>query len=751
MSTLASLNVMIGGNSVALRKELTRTSKRLQEFSKNARNNINKYGKAGVVAGGLVVGSLLAIYKQQATVIDQTAKYADSIGIQTSALTELRHAAGLSGVSVKDLDKSVENLTRRVADAAFKGKGPLKDTLDALKIDVNELNKLKPDQQLGILADALSEVSSQSERTRIAYELFGRSGIGMLKLLEGGSAGLNAMRNEAKHLGLSLNRIDANKVEMANDSVARAESVWGSFSQHLATEAAPVIGSLAELFLKNAKQVGGMGSYAADTVGVLVKGAGFVGNAWRGIQVIWQGLKVSFQGLKLLTIEGLNLMSKAYAAFAEGVVKTVISPLQKALDLAGYLNDDAATLAADLRELTTFEPITLFDEAQTNQAYIEAREATAKLHELMLEPIPAQNIDAWYAEVKARFDSLAQTYVSGLNYNTGNTGGGDDTPTKEQTNPYAAQIAQAQEYYAVRQLMRENDWTEEKAQLQVQLNEYAEANAARKLTDDEYRLLSKQATELYQAEQLEQHQGFLAQLQEQVQLTTENFDTMWGNTFDRFTQGVGESVANAVMTQQSFADSMRDVMRGVLRSTIAALAEMGAKRLALWATEKLLNKATATSAATTMTTSAQAMALTAGLNAFASTAAIPIVGPILAPGAMAAALAVSQPMAMAVGGISAGMVGMAHSGIDAVPTEGTWLLDKGERVYTNESVDKLDRMYDIIANRSGSDDQGSGAREVHISPNFYIENNTNDAMTEWFDNNINRIAQKLQDVIDIPH
>jgi hypothetical protein len=744
MSTLASLNVMIGGNSVALRKELTRTSKRLQEFSKNARNNINKYGKAGVVAGGLVVGSLLAIYKQQATVIDQTAKYADSIGIQTSALTELRHAAGLSGISVKDLDKSVENLTRRVADAAFKGTGPLKDTLDALKIDVNELNKLKPDQQLGILADALSEVSSQSERTRIAYELFGRSGIGMLKLLEGGSAGLNAMRNEAQQLGLSLNRIDANKIEMANDNIARAESVWGSFSQHLATEAAPVIGSLAELFLENAKQVGGMGSYAADTVGVLVKGAGFVGNAWRGIQVIWQGLKVSFQGLKLLTIEGLNLMSKAYTAFAEGVVKTVILPLQKALDLAGYLNDDAATLAADLRELTTFKPIALFDEEQTNKAYIEAREATAKLHELMLEPIPAQNIDAWYAEVKARFDSLAQTYVSGLNYNTGNKGGDDDTPTKEQANPYAAQIKQAQEYYAVRQLMRENDWTEEKAQLQVQLNEYAEANAARKLTDDEYRLLSKQATELYQADQLEQHQGFLAQLQEQVQLTSENFDAMWGNTFDRFTQGVGESVANAVMTQQNFADSMRTVLSGVVRSTIAALAEMGAKRLALWAIEKVINKGTAIAASTTLSTGAQAMAINAGLNAFAATSAIPVVGPILAPGAMTAALAIAQPMAATVGAISQGMVGMAHSGIDTVPKEGTWLLDKGERVYTNESAEKLDRMYEIMANQS------AGSRDVHISPQFNISAMDTSGFEDWYQANRNRIATDMQELIDQP-
>ncbi|ANQ24827.1 hypothetical protein BA893_24915 [Vibrio natriegens] len=52
--------------------------------------------------------------------------------------------------------------------------------------------------------------------------------------------------------------------------------------------------------------------------------------------------------------------------------------------------------------------------------------------------------------------------------------------------------------------------------------------------------------------------------------------------------------------------------------------------------------------------------------------------------------------------VSAGMImgqaiaGMAHSGISEIPAEGTWLLNKGERVYTNQSANQLDLMFNAI-------------------------------------------------------
>lgn len=746
MSTLASLNIQIGGNSATLRKELTKAGKSVSSFAKNARSNMNTYAKAGLLAGGVVVGALLGIYKQQAAAIDQTAKFADNIGIQTSALTELRHAAALSGVANKDLDKSLENMTRRTADAAFKGTGPLADTLKALQINAQDLNKLKPDEQLGVMADALVGIESQSDRTRIAYELFGKSGIGMLKLMEGGSESIDSMRESAVELGLSLNRIDANKVEIANDAVTGAESVWSSFSQNLAIEAAPVIGSLADLFLENAKQAGGMGSYAADAVGTMVKGAGFVGNAWRGIQVIWQALKVSFNGLRLLVMEGANAMLSGMTSLGQHIIKTVVFPIQQALDAAGFFNDDAAKMAQSLASLSNFDAPQLFDKEETAAAYKSAQESTTALHNLMMEPIPSKNLDDWYAKAKEKYEELAKNYVGGKTPDaivlpeivTPITNG------EETKNPYATQITQAQEYFAVKKLMRDNDWSEERAQLGVQLQEWQLALEAKKLTEDEYRLLELQANEEFNAQRVEQNLTFMEQLREQAAQTSADFDAMWGNTFDRFTQGIGESVANAVMTQQSFSDSMKSVMQGVVKSTIAALAEMGAKRLALWAIEKVLNKTSAVSAGTTMATSASAMALTAGLNAFASTAAIPIVGPFAAPAAMAAALAVATPMATAITGISAGMAGMAHSGIDAIPNEGTWLLDKGERVYTNQSANRIDEMYAMMANQS----QNQGG--VTIAPNFNVTAMDTHGFESWYEANKNRIATDMQDLIDRP-
>lgn len=91
---------------------------------------------------------------------------------------------------------------------------------------------------------------------------------------------------------------------------------------------------------------------------------------------------------------------------------------------------------------------------------------------------------------------------------------------------------------------------------------------------------------------------------------------------------------------------------------------------------------------------AAAQAISAGLNAFSSTAAIPIVGPLAAPAAAASALAFA-------GGLSSQIAGMAHDGIDSVPETGTWLLQKGERVTTAQTSAKLDKTLDGMKSPSG--------------------------------------------------
>lgn len=67
-------------------------------------------------------------------------------------------------------------------------------------------------------------------------------------------------------------------------------------------------------------------------------------------------------------------------------------------------------------------------------------------------------------------------------------------------------------------------------------------------------------------------------------------------------------------------------------------------------------------------------------------------------------------------GIVAGtaIAGMAHDGIDTIPREGTWLLNTGERVYTNKSAQRIDQMYDQLMSGGGVVASGGAVFEQHL-------------------------------------
>lgn len=160
-------------------------------------------------------------------------------------------------------------------------------------------------------------------------------------------------------------------------------------------------------------------------------------------------------------------------------------------------------------------------------------------------------------------------------------------------------------------------------------------------------------------------------------------------------------------------DALMDMVTGFAKSMIGALADMAAQWLVYQAVQLLVGKSTQSVAAMGMVSNAQATAFQAQLAAYASTAAIPVVGPALAPGAALAAAAATAPMVAGVA--SASLMGMAHDGIDNIPREGTWLLDGGERVLNpNQNRDLTQYL------RNVSDASGAGGRSGSITINAPI-------------------------------
>ncbi|EQA1580378.1 phage tail tape measure protein [Enterobacter hormaechei] len=164
------------------------------------------------------------------------------------------------------------------------------------------------------------------------------------------------------------------------------------------------------------------------------------------------------------------------------------------------------------------------------------------------------------------------------------------------------------------------------------------------------------------------------------------------------TSAISENLNDLVHSAEDLGDFFSNIFSSLGETIIKTLSDMAAQWLVYQGVQLLVGKSTQASAAASIIANAQASSLQAQIAAYASTAAIPIVGPALAPAAMATAAAVTAPLVAAVG--TSALAGMAHDGIDSVPETGTWLLQKGERVVTSQTSAKLDETLDRVNQQS---------------------------------------------------
>ena len=103
-------------------------------------------------------------------------------------------------------------------------------------------------------------------------------------------------------------------------------------------------------------------------------------------------------------------------------------------------------------------------------------------------------------------------------------------------------------------------------------------------------------------------------------------------------------------------------------------------------------------------------------KAYNAVVGTPYIGPYIAPvmGGAAAAAQVAQAAIIK----SVNFSGQAHDGLEYVPREGTYLLDKGERVVTSNTSAKLDKTLDRVQQAQSSNQANSP--NVNLNPNFVI-------------------------------
>lgn len=361
----------------------------LAKVSKASAQTVGKVAKIGAAFGAAAAGATAALTKASMNNIDALAKTADKIGITTEALGGLQHAAELTGVSGDTMNMALQRMTRRVSEAA-NGTGEAVKALDELGINAAELEKLPLDTQMGIVADAMGKVGSQSDKVRLAMKLFDSEGVALVNTLADGSEGLNAMAKEAELLGLSISRVDAAQVEAANDAVTRAKGVFEGVGNQIAVTLSPLVAELATNFYQTAIDMNESGNIGQRVAEFLVKGFAKVADVVHYLRI------------------GFNYVRFAIAKMGQFAL-TVVSKMTKSFDIliAGY-NKVAEIFGRPLITTSPSEEFAALAESFGNVA----GDIKNSIDEALSAPLPSEGIMEFYDQVQMKARETAEVVAA---------------------------------------------------------------------------------------------------------------------------------------------------------------------------------------------------------------------------------------------------------------------------------------------------------------------------------------------------
>ena len=280
MATIASLSILLKGDSAHFEKTLTRSQKALAAFAKNAEAG----GRAMMRVGAAMVAPLVLGVRQFMVEGDRLAKGAKRIGVTAEAYAGLSHAADLAGASSEAVEKAIARLSRNLYDA---GRG-LKTSIDGFKdlgINWEELVGLSPDEQFLKVAEALEKETDQSKKLALAQVLMGRSAADLIPLIDEGTDAIKRNMEEGKRL-TGITDAQAISAEELSDRWDEAKRAFGGAAMQIG-------GVLAPAMTTAAKKLSSLGVGLADFVRGhpnVVTAAGAIGGGFLGMGAALYGV-----------------------------------------------------------------------------------------------------------------------------------------------------------------------------------------------------------------------------------------------------------------------------------------------------------------------------------------------------------------------------------------------------------------------------------------------------------------------------
>jgi hypothetical protein len=279
MSTALGLALQISANTAQLATAVQDVNKRLDDMGgagKKAANDLSVLKNIEIarlfidgiklVADGLVTAAKSAkrLFDDSRASIDALGKLSKQTQISVQALQTFGAVADEAGVGSEEFAKSLRRLTVELGKADVEKDNAFKK----IGLDVQALKELKPEDTFLAVADALANISNDAERAAAANEIFGKGGITLLPLINGGADALRRAADEAGRIGGVLTQEQVQTVEAMNDRFTQVGRAIQGIINQVTVALSPALEKIASQLLGVFEKFGGanIGKFLADSI-----------------------------------------------------------------------------------------------------------------------------------------------------------------------------------------------------------------------------------------------------------------------------------------------------------------------------------------------------------------------------------------------------------------------------------------------------------------------------------------------------
>ena len=275
-TNIATLNIAIKANTNQMVAGFNQASQKVQRFSMRVNQTSSLIGGKMVGALGAAAAGALSLrvaiggVSKSLQRLDDLAKTGRRLGIDPNQLQSIRIAASeLSGMDVGAVDTSLQRMTRRLAEAA-EGGGAARDAIISLGLSADNLAQMSPDKAFAKIAKAMEGVDNQTKAVQVAFDLFGREGVGLVTTLQEGGGVVDRYRKSLEDLGMVMSTEQLTAVETANDAIGRLNLAFQGIVDQVTASLAPAIITTARVFIDAIPGADGM-SGAIESFGKTIE------------------------------------------------------------------------------------------------------------------------------------------------------------------------------------------------------------------------------------------------------------------------------------------------------------------------------------------------------------------------------------------------------------------------------------------------------------------------------------------------